>query len=259
MPDDTTLVELWRILVRRRLWILAALALGLLAGIALALTKVPVYEARAQLRIGQVAGTGPLEAPDVLVARLIAMHGEDVSTGVKRPKPFLKRAKVGAGVVELVAVGDTPADVISMLMRIFAEVRNQHDQIYDRDRQYLVESFNDMGSRRDALLRQLEDVSRLLEKLKESSPVQASLFLQEQVQIARSVQLIDVERVELAMKLSQRHTKPTELLGDIASPVKPSSPNVPLIVALWLVLGLFSGIMTAYIVEFAAGSRSTAG
>ena len=124
-PDDEiSLIELWDILVKRKAVIALCFLLCVAGGAAFAYLQAPVYEASVKIRIGQVAVTQPgssgqLENADELSSRLIALHGQNVATGVNRPRPFLTKA-TARGVVtttELVVEGDHPEDATDGVAR----------------------------------------------------------------------------------------------------------------------------------------------
>lgn len=70
-PDDEiSLLDLWAVLVRRRLWFFGIAVLVVLASAAYALMRTPVYEYRALVEIASKAdGTTPIENPSAVAAR----------------------------------------------------------------------------------------------------------------------------------------------------------------------------------------------
>lgn len=62
LDDEISLIELWQILVERKILIVLVFVTCVIAGAAFAYLQPPVYHANAKLRIGQVAGDGLLES-----------------------------------------------------------------------------------------------------------------------------------------------------------------------------------------------------
>lgn len=260
--DEVDLVALWGILVRRKRWILLAFVLCLAAAVGYLIIKTPIYEASVKVRIGQVASAGPFEAPELLSSRLLSEYGEEVADGVKRARPFLKRATVPKGlatVVELVTEGDSPSDAVSLLTKICNAVQVEHSKNYALNVKYLTERIEYLDLQRRMLMQQLNDATALMEQVKQRDPVQASLIMLERGRLSTALNALDAERPALIQKLSAPQTQATELLGSIAAPAMPAAPKKSLVLALASVLGLMGGVMLAFLVEFAASARIKTG
>lgn len=261
-PDDEIdLLELWQILCKRKIWIVACLLVCVAAGAAYVALKAPVYEASVKLRIGQ-AGPAPgglFEVADELSVRLMARYGEDVADGVKRAWPFLKRAtpqKSLTTTVDLVVEGDSPEGAVRLLERITDEVRKEHQAIFDRNVSFLSERLNNLDLQRAALQQQYADASALFDQLKQRDPVQAALIMQERGRLTTSIIGLDAEKPALAQRLSPPQTLSTALLGEISTPTEPAVPKKGLVLALAVVLGLMGGVMAAFLAEFVVNVRS---
>lgn len=268
-PDDEiSLLELWQVLCRRKLWVVVSFLVCVVAGAAYAFLKSPVYEANVKLRIGQAAvgQTGPgqvglFEAAEELSARLMARYGEDVAEGVKRERPFLKRATPQKGVtttVDLVAEADTPEDAVTLLTRISDEVRKEHEGIFERNVKFLSQRLDNLDVQRAALQQQYADATALFDQLKQRDPVQAALIMQERGRLTTSIIELDAEKPAIAQRLSPPQTLPTALLGEINTPEKPAAPKKGLVLALAAVLALMAGVMLAFVAEYVANARSGA-
>ncbi|MDO9599842.1 MAG: Wzz/FepE/Etk N-terminal domain-containing protein [Azoarcus sp.] len=262
LPDDEiSLIELWDILVRRKAWILGCFGLCLIAAVAYLMLKPPVYQASVKLRIGQVAGAGLFESPELLSSRLLSQYGEDVADGVKRDRPFLKRATVPKALpsaIELVSEGDSPQDAIAILETVYANIHQVHDQTYRLNLKYLAERIDSLEAQRKTLERQLTDATEMMDQLKESNPVQASLIMFERGRIATAITTLDAERPALAQKLSTPQTQATELLGAITAPATPAAPKKIQVIVLASVMGLMAGVLLAFLAEFIDKARTRA-
>lgn len=247
-------MELGRILVRRKAWIVATVAACLVLAALYLFTAPADFEAKVGVRIGQVAGEGPLEAADVLALRLMAQYGEVVAVGTHRPRPYLKRASASKGapsLLDLVVLANTPSDAAGFLHRIVASVQQEHNRIYNRDRSYLIEYLEQIEAQRVALTQQLEASSSLLKRLAESDPIQASLLAQDQGRITVALAALEAERPKTALRLSASMTYPTQVIGEVVAPSDSSRPVTTLILAFSLALGLLAGTVFAYLAEFA--------
>lgn len=263
-PDDELdLFELLRILARRKTAILSCVVVCVLAGATFAFLTPPVYEASIKLRIGQVlvehgSGFGLLESAEELSSRALAQYGETVAEGVRRDRPFLKRANQQKGVpstVELVAEGDTPGEASGLLVRVVEDIRKAHDATYQRNIKLLNERLDNLDVQRSALQQQFRDANALLEQLKQQNAVQASLVMLELGRISTSISELDSEKPTLSQRLIPPQSRPTALLGDIVDPAEPTSPKKLLILTLSVVMGLIGGIVLAFLAEHVKNTR----
>ena len=265
--DEISLIELWQILARRKALILACFILCLAGGAAFAFLKAPVYEASVKLRIGQVKGDGAappviLENADELSSRILAQYGEDIATGVKRERPFITTASVQKGVtttVQLTAEGDTPADAARLLDDVAKSVQKAHTTMFEDNLKPIAERLKSLNEQRTALQQQYADLTQLAEQLKERDNVQASLLMIERSPITDSLDKQATERLRLTQQMTPPATRPTELIGEITAPAKPSKPKKALVLALAAVLGMMGGVMLAFVAEFVAKAKANAG
>lgn len=256
--DEFSLLELWDVIVRRRLWILAALVVCVAGAVGYLLLKAPEYEARVKVRIGQVAGAGLFEAPELLSSRLLAMYGEYVADGVRRDRPFLKQASVPKNVpaaIDLVAEANSPEDAVALLGRVFTEIQKTHDETFRENLRLLNERIENLDAQRAALQQQFGDASDLIDRLKPRDPVQASLIMLERGRITATINGLDAEKPALAQKLTPPQTQPTELLGEIVAPKKAAAPARVRVLALALLFGLAGGVLLSFVVEFLSRAR----
>ena len=260
--DEISLLELWQILAKRKALILACFVLCLAAGAAFAFLKAPVYEASVKLRIGQVQGSGGLlENAEELSSRILAQYGEDVAAGIKRERPFITTASVQKGVtttVQLTAEGDSPEDAARLLDDVAKGVQKVHTAMFEDNLKPIAERLKSLDEQRTALQQQYADITALVEQLKERDSVQASLVMIERGPITTAINQQDAERLRLSQLLTPPQTRPTELIGEITAPTKPSKPKKALVLALAAVLGMMGGVMLAFVAEFIAKAKANA-
>lgn len=261
--DEISLLELWRILMKRKGLILACFLGCLAAGGAFAFLKAPVYEADVKLRIGQVKGNEDappalLDVAEELSSQILAHHGEDIAQGIKRERPFITKAGVqkgGTTTLQLTAEGDTPEDAARLLETVVSRISKTHAAIYEDNVKPITERLKSMEEQRRALQQQYADITALVDQLKERDSVQASLVMIERGPITSAINELDVERLRLSQQMMPPQTRPTELIGEITAPAKPSKPKKALVLALAAVLGLMGGVMLAFVSEFVARAK----
>lgn len=252
---EISVQEIWELLVRRKSYVIGFLMTCLAVAIAYLGLVTPLYEARATLRVGQVADAGVLEDPEVLTASLIEKYGEDIATGVKRLPPFLKAVAVQKNskqVVDLIAYGATPEQAAEFVRGIAENVIARHRQTYDSEVDLARHRVAQIENQRRLLNELFAGSAELLEALKKRDAVQASLLTQERGRIAAELSLTERELPLWLQKLNPPKTVMTELLGEVAAPVRPAYPRRTLILALAGLFGVMGGAMLALAAEFAA-------
>lgn len=199
-----------------------------------------------------------MDNAEELSARLLAQYGENVAEGIKRSRPFITKATVQKGVtttLQLTAEGDTPDDAARILRDVVADVQKAHTAMYADNIKPITERLKSLNEQREALQQQYTDITKLVEQLKERDSVQASLVMIERGPITTAINQQDAERLRLSQQLTPPQTRPTELLGEITAPAKPSKPKKALVLALAAVLGVMGGVMLAFVAEFAAKAK----
>ncbi|MFB4202500.1 hypothetical protein KBTX_03266 [wastewater metagenome] len=117
-PDDEiSLLDLWAVLVRRRLWLFGIAALVVLVTVAYALLRTPVFEYRALVEIAsQDDGTTPVEKPSAVAARFNDIYIPQATSAWSEAHPDSPEPGVEAGVAgdaDLVRLSGKGAQVLS--------------------------------------------------------------------------------------------------------------------------------------------------
>lgn len=257
--DEINLLELWQTLVKRRYIIYACFLVCLAAGIAYAWLKPPVYEANIKVRVGQVQGaSGLLESIEELKLRILADHGSDVADGVERERPYIAQASTQKGLnttLELTAEGDTPEDAARILRDVTQGIIQRHTAILDDNLAPIKARVKSVNEQIQALQQQYDDITQLVEQLRQRDSVQASIAMIERGPILDAISSHEDERMRLETLLSPPATRVTKMLGDIVAPAEPAKPKKRLILVLAAVMGLMGGVMLALVAEFLANAK----
>ncbi|WP_029461359.1 Wzz/FepE/Etk N-terminal domain-containing protein [Serpentinimonas barnesii] len=262
--DEISLLELWEILAGRKWLIFISFAVCVGVGAAYAFIKAPVYQASTLLRVGQFS-VNPgqpvlLENINELTSRVMAAHGENISQGVNRPRPFITQAAVERGsttTLQLTAEADTPEQAAQFLQEVVAEVQRTHATNFQANLTLINERLRTLEERRSALQKQYDEITQLIEQLKERNPVQASLVMMERGPLSNTINELDAERLRLSQQLGPLQSRPTVLLGEIVAPTQPSEPKKALVLAIAALLGLMGGVMLAFGLEFVAKAKAS--
>lgn len=268
LRSGITPIEVWKITLRRRRWVLGFLFASITAGLIYVASATPVFEARATIRVGQIQETAFnafgmigegvfIETPEYLAERIYAEYGEG-SANVRRAPPFLKRATPVRGtkaVVELVAVANTGAQATDFLVRIVDQTQVRHDLIFNENRHVFEELLENLDKRRSAFLAQHDEVSAALDQIKRQDPVLLSLLSVERSRIAAMIAEIDMSRVAVGQRIIAPAMVRTERIGEIVVPKRAVAPKRAFVILLAGLFGLVGGVSLVCIIELVSRSR----
>lgn len=246
--DEISLLELWQILMNRKWLILLCFFACIGVGAGYAFYKAPVYEASISLRIGHIQTPALLlESPAELVTRLTARNGSSIRAVI---------SKSSSNIINITALAPEAAEAAAKLQFVVQDVIKSHTDVFNGNIKPVFERLNQINNKRQALEHELSELGRLVEQLKAGEPAQASLMVMQRSEITNSIQQLDAERLHLTQQLLPPQTRPTELLGEVVAPTKPSKPQKILVLALAATLGLMAGVMLAFIAEFVSKANN---
>lgn len=244
--DEISLFDLWDILVQRRWWIVGVWALTLLAAVAYLLVTKPVFESRAVVQIGQVAGD-LIVPPAALVLELRERHqiGEP-----GRELPYLQSAKKeGDDAVVLVAEAHTASAAQEFLLKAVQEIVGHQQQRYEAGERLQEAALAAAAAQIEDLNQQARRFSEMTDSVTIDEAVKALLILQRST-LQTDLTKLHQQRFELQSNLSPLKSYPSRLVREPTLAEKASAPKRGLILALALVLGGMLGGMAAFFVEF---------
>jgi hypothetical protein len=256
--DEISIIELWQILMRRKLLVLGCFCVCIVIGSLYAILKTPVFEATAKIRLGKVDDFGSLQNSDELIVVLLGRYGKTIADGIQRKPPFLKKIKFSEdakNIIELSVLGYTPEQAVTFLTQIANDVINQHQSIYETATSFLTQRIQQIKEEREALQLKLDKTSEIFEALKQSDSIQASFIMLEQSRLSSDLYELNAELPDIIQKLSPPKSIPTEILGEIVPPLAPAGLKKPLIVGIASILGVIVGIMFAFFTEFLVKTR----
>lgn len=257
LDDEISLAELWNTLERRKYVILICLLAALLAAAAASLLTSPRYESRAVIAVGKAAGA-VLEAPELLQQRLKHQYRVDDPDITPEP-PYLSAVEVdtrGAKtVLTLAARGESPEQARDFLGGVVGQVLSEHNERYTRLRglrQGRVDSLAEAIAQVEGQIALMADKIRSLGAHDAST---AAILTVERGKLISELTHLKEQRTDLEFSLLPPNTEPTRLLLEPTLTESPERPRPVLYTALALVLGLFGGVVAAFVWEAAARVR----
>ncbi|MDR9502270.1 MAG: Wzz/FepE/Etk N-terminal domain-containing protein [Desulfurivibrionaceae bacterium] len=250
--DEINLVDLWSILMRRKGLIVVVFLITLLGSVVYLVLAQPVYESRVVVQVGQVGQVDEVdevepkvsyvEDLDVFKQRLLAEHA--ALAAVEAPRK-------GAQNVFTLTVRQGDKDVAGkQLNDIVEKLLLGHRAIYDKIAGPLQGQQQSLAGQLHDFIKQRDDLTTLIERLKQSEPTLAALLLTEKTGLSRMIVEIEEKLVSLQTLLSAPNTLPSRVLGTQVTPNKPREPKKKMIMALGLILGAMLGVFAAFFAEF---------
>lgn len=257
--DEISLVDLWLTIRRRWLWLVAGLLAGVLAAIAYATLTTPIYESRASIQIGKVHNLGLIEDIGVLETQLVDQHGPVSVEGVRRGMPRLKEATRAPGrnnILELTAVGYSPEEARDFLKQVVAGLIQRHERIYGDGVGPLRQRLADIDGEIGVLTAQVAELGKIVARLTESYPAQASLAAIERGRLYTELNHLERDRTTLQQQTMKLSSSPSEVIVGAALPTRPVSPRSLIAITIGIVFGLALGLLAAFLREFFANAQT---
>lgn len=257
--DEMSLINLWLIIRRRRLWLLAGALAGFCGAVMYAIFATPTYESRASVQIGKVHEFGPIEDVDALAGQLTERYGVEARARAQHEREYLKQAtKVPGqnGALRLIAVGRSPEDVRDFVAGIVADVLQRHGEMYAAAVKPFEQRLAVIDKRVATTTKRVADMDQLVDRFKDTQPLQASILLVQQTQLLADLNRMERERLFLLRHIVKPYSQPTVSIADATLPNEPFMMNTLTTLAIAMVLGLMLGIVTVFFAEFVAKLRA---
>lgn len=262
--DEISLFDLWQILLRRKWWVLGIPLLAVIAAAVAVTLMKPQWEATAAIRIGAVGQAGQvIEPPAQVVVRVNLKSFEDAVlaslglSGQKTPEAKLFRSSL-----KVKALPNT--DLIEI--KVHGYSRESAKRSTEATVDYLHRIHQGMAAptvqRMKQLLAQVEreiaktkaerEKALKIMDLKDKAITEARFMgniVLTNIMIQRDNELRGFEQAKMGYEeqLDPMHTYPTSYIEKISVSEEPVAPKKALIVVLAGVLGLFVGVMAAFL------------
>lgn len=270
IPDDEiSLHDLWRVLIRRKAWVLG---LPLIAMIAAAITVTiikPQWEAMALIRIGEVGQMGQMvqgspqqllepvaQATErmklkafkdaVLIDLGLPASDENPESALYRDSLQVKSLR-GVDLVELKVRGYSQASAIRFVDATIAHLSKSHNQRMASDLQIIRQAL-ERTDKEIAQIKAERDKLIKLTDLKGKPGFMENVVLTDNV-IKLDETLHNLNRVKTSylVQMGPMRTFPTSALEKISLSDKPVAPRKILIILMAGMLGLFFGGLAAFL------------
>jgi len=270
--DEISLVDLWRVLARRRFWILGTFLVVMVLGGIWLLFQTPTHEARASVEIGTVAKTVAEKAQPSIVISSKAKRGQGEIPSQPPVEPLENPGAVAdrirytqtAGpsvlhsveqekrVITLTARSPTPEGATELLREIVDRLQSRHGEYIKAFRSELQERISRISQRISFIGEQQGRFEAKLGELDSNTSAAIGALLTLEQRLFNQLPRLEERQAELQGQLSQRLTQPTEVISEPTASSSPVEPKTRLVLALAAVLGLMLGVFVAFFREFLA-------
>lgn len=259
--DETSLIDLWRVLAKRKMLVLAMPVVLLLAAAVYLLTAKPVFESRAVVQVGQVGQVGQVEAPAVLVQRLREQYrvGDTDAISVMPRVTDVSLDKKGSNNVITLLVQDHSAEgAQKYLAHVTQALLAEHTKVYSQSMDVQRQRLQSLDKRMQALNDYMEKLSVHIEAVGKQDPAQAAILAIEKGKLLTEIPGLERDHTALRLALSDIQSQPSKLLREPTLPDRQAKPKQKLVLVLALLLGFMLGIITAFVAEFLIKARQQA-
>lgn len=256
--DEINLIDLWRVLGRRKALVLVMPVLSLLVAAIYLLIAPAVFESRAVIQVGQVGQVGQVEAAAVLVQRLKEQYRVDD----KDPTPEIPRVteisldKKGPGnVVTLLAQDHSAEGAQKLLAQAVQALLAEHAKLYNQAMNIWRQRLQFLAKQIQTLNGHIEKLNARIDAMRKQDAAQAAILAIERGKLLTEALGLEAGYTALQLAMSDIQSQPTKLLRESTLPDRQTKPKPKLVLVLALVLGFMLGIIAAFIAEFLAKAR----
>jgi len=260
--DEVSLIDLWLILVKRKMVLIGVFVLVMLAALGYLLLAKPVYESSALVQIGQIGQVGSdgkvssnyIEAPDVLIKTLGQNPDIQSEPGARLAgASYQKRGAKNLVTVKVEASSAEAAD--TYLNKVLTAFIAKHKRMYESVMHVRQQRLGELESQLYTYEAQLKAIDAGVMDLMSSKPEQASVLLIQKSQLIQSIADTHKEIFNLKESLSEVNTSKTVVISQSGLASSPTKPKLKMVMALSVVLGLMLGFMVAFFAEFLSNAR----
>ncbi len=220
----------------------------------------PRYQASATIEIGQVNGKLIEDSPVAeqrmkdlsFISNVIQSHRDifKYEKDISSEEAFLqktlqvKRSKDATNLIGFELLGRSREVALKKANAIFETLKTSHDKAFEINIGMLKQQIDLIDNHIKLMQRDKISKSRDTSTLNSYNAVVDSLVLQDQVRQLRELQN---QKMALQMSLNSAVTYNTRLLGSVWVSQEPVTPNYQMIGLIAFVLGLFIGVLTAFL------------
>ena len=277
---EIRLIDLWRVIVRRKRVLVGIWGLVFLFGLGYLVIIEPVYEYKAVVQIGQIGKKGPIEAAKNKAIVQIGQIGkkgpiEAAKKLVQRLQaeyrimetqhhfPRIKAIKVESdNIISLTVQDRTNSGAGNYLKQTVNRLISEHEVVYNEQKVISVAENTKRRERYESLKRligmlrkQVGEVSAHIDMLKRKNPSEAGILTLGMGNLLSKIWELEEILTNLQLELTDPPSQQTKLIGKPTGSNNPIKPKPAIVIPLGIVWGLILGIFSAFIAEFVSNTK----
>jgi LPS O-antigen subunit length determinant protein (WzzB/FepE family) len=257
--DEISLIDLWNVLIRRKLLILAITILAMMAATCTAWSPRPSMKAKLWFSWARRLPPVRLENPDEMVQRLRQAYRVGDDTEGPREMPFVEAISLNKReadhVVTLTARAEAPQQAGQFLQSVVDGLLEEHRVRFEQAAALIKSHLDSLTSQTEAFQSQIALIQAEMDQVREVNPVQASVLAVESGKLMAQLPGLEQRRNQLQLDLLDSRSYASQLLRSPTVAAKPVQPRPKLYIAIALVLGVMLGVFAAFFAEFLNNAR----
>lgn len=267
--DEIDLKDVWKIVIKRKYYIvLITLGVTFLA-IFYAYTKKPTYEAKALFEVGYYSsGYGSantlLENPSILVKRIEVEH---INNRSEKEEATLEQVFIPKGsnnIIELVTHASSNDEAVQKIIMIEQEIKERHQVLLDSYLSFMRQKMENIQTQRDELVVEKNLLNELIiekaksiDKIAQNNPAVAAIYSidlnsksSELALLKSKIYALNAQLTEFSNSVLTNNIKPTMMIGNITMNKYPIKPKKSIIVVVAFISGFILSLFSIFLIEF---------
>lgn len=267
--DEIDLKDVWKIVIKRKYYIvLITLGVTFLA-IFYAYTKKPTYEAKALFEVGYYSsGYGSantlLENPSILVKRIEVEH---INNRSEKEEATLEQVFIPKGsnnIIELVTHASSNDEAVQKIIMIEQEIKERHQVLLDSYLSFMRQKMENIQTQRDELVVEKNLLNELIiekaksiDKIAQNNPAVAAIYSidlnsksSELTLLKSKIYALNAQLTEFSNSVLTNNIKPTMMIGNITMNKYPIKPKKSIIVVVAFISGFILSLFSIFLIEF---------
>lgn len=262
--DDSTLLDVWRILVRYKFWVIGSVLFAMLGALALLPLVRPVWEAKAVVQVGRVGQTPQLVEPVAQAVErmqlgtfqdsVLSSLGDPTENGDSTAQLYRTSLKVSAvpysDLISITVRGYSADQTAKLAEATVAQLKNKHQELALPAVKRLNEQLSDTEEAEARVRAELERLYEIRDATLKSGDKDFAIkgLMISGIVAARENQLRELQQRDMSLQeqLDPLRTFPTSLIEPINVTDQPVLPKKTPTVLLAGVAGLLAGILVAF-------------
>ena len=267
--DEIDLKDVWKIVIKRKYYIvLITLGVTFLA-IFYAYTKKPTYEAKALFEVGYYSsgygsGNTLLENPSILVKRIEVEH---INNRSEKEEATLEQVFIPIGsnnIIELVTHASSNDEAVQKIIMIEQEIKERHQALLDAYLSFMRQKMENIQTQRDELVVEKNLLNELIiektksiDKIAQNNPAVAAIYSidlnsksSELALLKSKIYALNAQLTEFSNSVLANNIKPTMMIGNITMNKYPIKPKKSIIVVVAFISGFILSLFSIFLIEF---------